>query len=132
LAGETKKSQLLEEHFTLAEREARAFCCQPHAPEAVCFSVTSEEVMFDQQTMKRQVSRRCAEEGCLWQGPWGVQGDTELAGWEWGCKLVQSFLNTAQLLLHHLETWAGRNPVAAGVLGTLGEWWSLPDCKNTR
>lgn len=46
--------------------------------------MTSEEVVFDQQMMKRQVSRRCVEEGCLWQGPWGVKGgDAQRSGWEW-------------------------------------------------
>lgn len=62
-------------------------------PGAVCFSVTSEEVLFDQQKMKRQVLGRCVEEGCLclWQRQ-GIKGDTKwwtlrhLRCWlvEWG------------------------------------------------
>lgn len=60
-------------------------CCQPHAPGAVCFSVTSEGVGFDQHTMKGQVLRRCAGKGLFVAGPWAVKWDTEWGGWEWSC-----------------------------------------------
>lgn len=53
-------------------------------PEAVCFSVTSEEVLFDQQRMKRTVLGRCVEEGCIWQRHRELRGykmvDIELFG----------------------------------------------------
>lgn len=145
--------------------EASAFCCQSQSPDAVCFSVTSEEVMFDHHMMKRQVSRRYTEERSFWQDPGeyrvtgskvgrnGValrcwHGLTAQKGWHdspgsgggnrystnepWvfcstsiavllksstACKLVQSFLSTAQVLLQHSETWAGRNTVAPGIWG---------------